>query len=276
MALANVTTSHHGKTYRCLHVTKVADYLRIMRVVSLVPSWTEFLHDLDVDVVGQTKFCVRPASKFRTVPRIGGTKNVKVQDVLALKPDLVVANLEENDKTQVEALVERLPEGVLLTDVRTVPNAWTAMAQLGERVDRTAQACDMVNRIQDAWGEPRAIVGQAGYAVWSSPWMVAGHDTFIHDVMRHWGIGNAIDGGTESRYPTTGEDPERGTLAARQWLLPSEPFPFQPKHLPALHAAHPEARFRLVDGEAFSWYGSRMLHVTAHLREVAKWVAETA
>lgn len=276
MALANVTASHHGKTYRCLHATKVADYLRIMRVVSLVPSWTEFLHDLDVEVVGQTKFCVRPASKFRTVPRIGGTKNVKVQDVLALKPDLVVANREENDKTQVEALMARLPGGVLLTDVRTVPDAWTAMAQLGERVDRAADARDMVNRIRDAWGEPRAIVGQAGYAVWSAPWMVAGHDTFIHDVMSHWGIGNAIDGGTESRYPSTGEDSERGTLAARQWLLPSEPFPFQPKHLPALHAAHPEARFRLVDGEAFSWYGSRMLHVTAHLGEVAEWVAETA
>ena len=276
MALANVTASHHGKTYRCLHATKVADYLRIMRVVSLVPSWTEFLHDLDVEVVGQTKFCVRPASKFRTVPRIGGTKNVKVQDVLALKPDLVVANREENDKTQVEALMARLPGGVLLTDVRTVPDAWAAMTQVGSRVDRAADARDMVSRIQDAWGEPRAIVGQAGYAVWSSPWMVAGHDTFIHDVMRHWGIGNAIDGGTESRYPTTGEDPERGTLAAPQWLLPSEPFPFQSKHLPALHAAHPEARFRLVDGEAFSWYGSRMLHVTAHLREVAQWVAETA
>ena len=80
-----------------------------MRVVSLVPSWTEFLHDLDVDVVGQTKFCVRPASKFRKVPRIGGTKNVKVQDVLALKPDLVVANREENDKAQVESLMEGLP-----------------------------------------------------------------------------------------------------------------------------------------------------------------------
>ena len=247
-----------------------------MRVVSLVPSWTEFLHDLDVDVVGQTKFCVRPASKFRALPRIGGTKNVKVEDVLALKPDLVVANREENDKAQVEALMEGLPEGVLLTDVRTVPDAWAAMAQVGSRVDRAVDARDMVNRIQDAWGEPRPIVGQAGYAVWSSPWMAAGHDTFIHDVMRHWGIANAIDGGPESRYPTTGKDLERGTLAARQWLLPSEPFPFQPKHLPALHAAHPEARFRLVDGEAFSWYGSRMLHVTAHLREVAQWVAETA
>ena len=276
MALANVTASHHSKTYRCLHATKVADYLRIMRVVSLVPSWTEFLHDLDVDVVGQTKFCVRPASKFRALPRIGGTKNVKVEDVLALKPDLVVANREENYKAQVEALMEGLPEGVLLTDVRTVPDAWAAMAQVGSRVDRAVDARDMVNRIQDAWGEPRAIVGQAGYAVWSSPWMVAGHNTFIHDVMRHWGIANAIDGGPESRYPTTGKDLERGTLAARQWLLPSEPFPFQPKHLPALHAAHPEARFRLVDGEAFSWYGSRMLHVTAHLNEVAQWVAETA
>ena len=80
-----------------------------MRVVSLVPSWTEFLHDLSVDVVGQTKFCVRPPEAFRRVPRVGGTKTADVEVILALKPDLVVANLEENDREQVEALQEACP-----------------------------------------------------------------------------------------------------------------------------------------------------------------------
>ena len=250
-----------------------------MRVVSLVPSWTEFLHDLDVDVVGQTKFCIRPASMFRALPRIGGTKNVKVEDVLALKPDLVVANREENDKAQVEALMEGLPEGVLLTDVRTVPDAWAAMAQVGSRVDRAVDARDMVNRIQDAWGEPRAIVGQAGYAVWSSPWMAAGHDTFIHDVMRHWGIQNAVadlpseELAQAGRYPSLGDDEAAGVRYAGRWLLPSEPFPFAAKHLEALEAAHPNRQFMLVDGEAFSWYGTRMWHAAAHFEEVRRWMA---
>ena len=245
-----------------------------MRVVSLVPSWTEFLHDLEVDVVGQTKFCVRPASQFRRVPRIGGTKNVKVDDVLALQPDFVVANREENDRTQVEALMHALPRNaIMLTDVRTVRDAWEEMVRLGQRVDRTNQAQNMVNHIQDLWGDPKPPCGEAGYAVWSSPWMVAGADTFIHDVMRHWGIGNANANHHEGRYPTTGDGPDTGCLSAQVWLLPSEPFPFQSKHLPALEAAHPKAHFRLVDGEAFSWYGSRMLHASNHLRDVAHWVA---
>ena len=108
-----------------------------MRVISLVPSWTEFLHDLNVDVVGQTKYCVRPKSKFHTVTRIGGTKNIKVDQILALKPDLVLANREENDQMQVEHLSQHLPaDGVMLTDVRKIEDAWIEMARIGERVER--------------------------------------------------------------------------------------------------------------------------------------------
>ena len=82
-----------------------------MRVVSLVPSWTEFLHDLNVNVVGQTKFCVRPQTAFRKLPRVGGTKTVKVDKVMDLQPDLIVANREENDQGQIEALMAAMPSG---------------------------------------------------------------------------------------------------------------------------------------------------------------------
>ena len=246
-----------------------------MRVVSLVPSWTEFLHDLNVNVVGQTKFCVRPQTAFRTLPRVGGTKTVKLDAVLGLEPDLVVANREENDREQIEALMAAMPsERVVVTDVRTVEQALDEMRRLGEAVDRNDPAVDMIQRTRDAWGDPKPVVGRAGYAVWSSPWMVAGPDTFIHSVMAHWGIENAMSTtDSEARYPTLAETPDVGVDFSDCWLLPSEPFPFKDKHLRGFEENHPDKRFKLVDGEAFSWYGSRMLHVTEHLREVSQWVA---
>ena len=249
-----------------------------MRVVSLVPSWTEFLHDLDVNVVGQTKFCVRPQTAFRNLPRVGGTKTVKVDAVLGLEPDLVVANREENDREQIEALMSAMPAGsVVVTDVRTVEQALGEMRRLGDAVDRNAAADDMIQRTRDAWGDPKPVVGRAGYAVWSSPWMVAGPDTFIHSVMGHWGIENAMGtADSEARYPTLAETPDVGVDFSDCWLLPSEPFPFKGKHLHGFEENHPDKRFKLVDGEAFSWYGARMLQVTQHLREVRQWVAGRA
>ena len=246
-----------------------------MRVVSLVPSWTEFLHDLDVNVVGQTKFCVRPQTAFRNLPRVGGTKTVKVDAVLGLEPDLVVANREENDREQIEALMSAMPSGsVVVTDVRTVEQALGEMRRLGEAVERNDPADDMIQRTRDAWGDPKPVVGRAGYAVWSSPWMVAGPDTFIHSVMGHWGIENAMGtADSEARYPTLAETPDVGVDFSDCWLLPSEPFPFKGKHLHGFEENHPDKRFKLVDGEAFSWYGARMLQVTQHLREVRQWVA---
>ena len=247
-----------------------------MRVVSLVPSWTEFLHELEAEVVGQTKFCVRPESAFRIVPRVGGTKTVNVQAILDLQPDLVVANREENDREQVQRVQEALGhDAVLVTDVRTVSQALEAMAELGTWIGCEAKAREWSERIAEAWGDPRPARGEAGYAVWSSPWMAAGADTFISDVMKHWGIANAFEvTSSNDRYPTLGESPKQGARKARTWLLPSEPFPFADKHLASLQAESPDARFKLVDGEAFSWYGSRMLHVVDHLRAVSAWAAE--
>ena len=274
MSAANVTASHHCKSDWRTHGAKVDHYLRPMRVVSLVPSWTEFLHDLDSHVVGQTKFCVRPMSAFRSVDRIGGTKTIDVEKILALQPDLVVANKEENDREQVQELMVRCPSHceVVVTDIRSLDSVWRAMHQLGESLEKRQETNQMVTQIQERWGEAKPLVGKAGYAVWPKPWMAAGTDTFIHHVMQHWGIGNAVEG--PSRYPSLAEESGRGVPHARLWLLPSEPFPFQQKHLTALQEDHPLAAFRLVDGEAFSWYGSRMLHAAGHLQEVAEWVAE--
>ncbi|MBS18375.1 MAG: cobalamin-binding protein [Crocinitomicaceae bacterium] len=280
MALADVPTPHNRETYRTCHAAKVADYLRAMRVVSLVPSWTEFLHDLQAEVVGQTKFCVRPDTAYRSLPRVGGTKTVYVDRVVELQPDLVVANKEENAREDLERLAALLPPScdILVTDVRTVDAAFDAMSDLGARLERVAQAESWVARIRDAWGDPKPVVGSAAYAVWAKPWMAAGPDTFIHDVMRHWGIHNAVADlpskklAQAGRYPNLGDDEAAGVQHAGRWLLPSEPFPFAAKHLEALENAQPGRQFMLVDGEAFSWYGTRMWHAAAHFEEVRRWM----
>jgi hypothetical protein len=143
------------------------------------------------------------------------------------------------------------------------------MTSLGVQCDKAELARTFVEEIRELWGQPRPLVAKAGYAVWRSPWMVAGPNTFIHDVLRWWGIDNAFghmrDG---DRYPTLSPSDTEGIGLARTWLLPSEPFPFKDKHLPDFRDAHSEARFHLVDGEAFSWYGTRMKHVVKHLASI--------
>ena len=168
-----------------------------MRVVSLVPSWTEFLHDLDVNVVGQTKFCVRPQTAFRTLPRVGGTKTVKIDAVLGLEPDLVVANREENDRAQIEALMAALPsERVVVTDVRTVEHASDEMRRLGDAVDRNAAADNMIQRTKDAWGDPKPV--------WAVPVMRFG----LH--LGWW--------------------PARAHSSTASWRIGASTMPFAPRH----------------------------------------------
>lgn len=208
---------------------------------------------------------------------MGGTKNVRVDAVLDLAPDLVVCNREENDRDQIEALQAALPDRahVEVTDVRTVCDAWDAMHHLGRITGRASKASSWVQRIQDAWGDPRPRRGEAGYVVWQSPWMVAGPDTYIHDVMAWWGIANACDSAhvhATGRYPTLADGLDQGASWCNTWLLPSEPFPFSETHVQRLK--NHNVASKLVDGEAFSWYGSRMAQCTAHLNEVAGWVAQ--
>ena len=224
-----------------------------MRIVSLVPSWSEWLVDLGVEPVGVTRFCVHPEGLHRRVARVGGTKQVDVPRVHALKPDLVIACREENVKTQVEAL--DVP--VLVTDASTVEGAWKDMLRIAEAVGRADQGRDWVSRIQTAWGQPRTAEWTAAYAIWRDPWMVAGGDTYIHDVLSWWGVANAF--ADELRYPEATD-----WRAAEVVLLSSEPYPFRESHVKLLRQEGQTAL--LVNGEAFSWYGSRMLHAVQDLR----------
>lgn len=227
-----------------------------MRIVSLVPSWSEWLVDLGVQPVGVTKFCVHPPGLNRPDRRIGGTKNVHVEQVDALAPDLVIACKEENVREQVEAL----SAPVLVTDAQTVEQAWAEMQRIAEAVGRRAEGSDWVDRIRTAWGDAQLVQHRAAYAIWKEPWMVAGGGTYISDVLRWWGVENVFAG--RPRYP---EVTDWG--GAEVVLLSSEPFPFSPAHALDLQASGQPAL--VVNGEAFSWYGSRMLHAVEDLRALS-------
>jgi ABC-type Fe3+-hydroxamate transport system substrate-binding protein len=235
-----------------------------MRIVSLVPSLTELLFDLGLseEVVGITKFCVHPAAWHTSKRRVGGTKNVRVSDVLALRPDIVLASKEENVREQVEAL-----PGVYLTDITDLPGAVAEIRAIGRLVGRAERAEALAAEITAAFErlrEARAHLADsaaapvpAAYFIWRDPWMVVGGDTFINDMMERAGLVNVYR--HLRRYPTVDPAEVRGLA-----LLSSEPYPFGEKHAAEL----PGATAQLVDGEMFSWYGSRLRLAPAYFQKL--------
>ena len=243
--------------------------MRPQRIVSLVPSLTELLAELglDAEVVGLTRFCVRPPGWKARKTIVGGTKNVDVGRVRALAPDLVIANVEENEREPVEAIAEFAP--VLLTEPATVDAALATIRAVGGAVGRGPLADALADEIARGFGalapEASGEAVRALYLIWRDPWMAAGGDTYISDVMARGGIGNVCGG--LARYPTLAPAEVR-RLAPEAVLLSSEPYPFAEKHLAEIRALAPEAEAVLVDGEAFSWYGPRMRAAPAALRAV--------
>ncbi|MGB1122900.1 MAG: helical backbone metal receptor [Flavobacteriales bacterium] len=233
-----------------------------MRIVSLVPSWTEYAVDLGCakELVGRTKFCVRAGEAAELIPIIGGTKRIHLDRVEQLKPDLVIASKEENTRQDVEACGAFAD--VLVTDVRSIADAFEALETIGEALEKPAAGAAWRSNVEKAWGEPRTHAVKALYAIWQNPLMVAGHDTYIHAVMNWWGIDNAAPASVDRRYPELNAE-HLEAMAGTPILLASEPFPFAAKHVEQF--ADAGLRPMLVDGEAFSWYGSRMRHVVNYL-----------
>lgn len=233
------------------------------RIVSLVPSLTETLFDLGAEdrIVGLTKFCVHPDHLRRERTRIGGTKGVNIAAIMDLQPDLVIANLEENEAQDVMALeIAGIPCWVC--DVRTVERAFDLLAELGTLIGCADRGAALREEVRAAWQEARADfsppVEAVAYAVWRNPWMWAGQDAYIQDVLRWWGWRPWPDA---MRYPEL-EMEEVWDSGVGEVLLPTEPFPFKEAH----RAECGGLDTRLVDGEMFSWYGSRMALVPDYLR----------
>ncbi len=229
------------------------------RIVSLVPSKTELLYDLGLGerVVGITKFCIHPETWFKTKHRVGGTKKVDMEKVRALKPDLIIGNKEENDRSDIEALSAEFP--VWMSDVRDLPGALEMIEGIGALTGTQEKAASLTKGIDAAFEglgkreEPRTVA----YLIWREPFMAAGHGTFVDDMLQRCGLVNVFDEG-DARYP---EFSAQGLAEAdpEVVLLSSEPYPFQEKHIAEINMILPGTPVRLVDGELFSWYGSRLL-----------------
>lgn len=229
------------------------------RIISLVPSQTELLHylGLETEVVGITKFCVHPEKWFRTKQRIGGTKTYHLDRIDALLPDLIIANKEENDQAQVEALAEKYP--VWISDIKNLADALDMINRVGNLVGKASEADNLVGNIQEQFVNlsTRTTLQSAVYFVWREPYMVAGGDTFINEMMRFAGFQNMLE--NQTRYPEISLD-DLAKMKPEAILLPSEPFPFKEKHIADFQEICPNAAIHLVDGELYSWYGNRLLN----------------
>jgi ABC-type Fe3+-hydroxamate transport system substrate-binding protein len=228
------------------------------RIVSLVPSQTELLYHLGLDeeIVGITKFCVHPNHWFEAKQKVGGTKSIHISQVERLAPDLIIANKEENTKEDIERMQAFCP--VWVSDVSSFDDALNMIEGLGLLLNRMAQASQLLGQIRNAKQQFELATLQktpALYFIWKSPYMVAGCDTFINDMMKLAGFENVVH---QNRYPIL-ELSEIQKLSPKLILLSSEPFPFKQNDVLALSQQLPDTKVILVDGELFSWYGSRML-----------------
>jgi len=237
------------------------------RIVSLVPSQTELLFDLGLyeEVVGITKFCVHPDEWYHHKTRIGGTKNIDIEKIQALQPDLILANKEENVQEQVEAL--RLFCPVYVSNISTFDDAQEMIRQVGMLVHKELKAAELVQNILSEFATLKALDCklQTCYLIWRKPYMTVGGDTYISDVMELCGFENVfVD---EIRYPElTIERMEMENCELV--LLSSEPYPFKEAHVTELQKHLPNAKIILVDGEMFSWYGSRLLKAPTYFRQL--------
>ncbi|PXW13623.1 MULTISPECIES: helical backbone metal receptor [unclassified Chryseobacterium] len=243
-----------------------------MKIVSLVPSITEALFDLGLtenEVVGRTKFCIHPQDKIKNVPIIGGTKNINIEKIKALQPDLILANKEENVKDQVEALMDDYK--VMVTNIDTIEDNYYLLKNLGKLFGKEDRAQVFNLKIYDVLNQAKLdIPVKAAYLIWKNPYMTIGSDTFIHRILTEIGFENIFK--NQTRYPQiTTED----LADADVIMLSSEPFPFKEKHIEELKAFYPDKKIIIVDGEAFSWYGTHIAKCEEYFRELVSQFAYT-
>jgi iron complex transport system substrate-binding protein len=244
-----------------------------VRVVSLCPSLTETVADLGAGdaLVGCTKFCVHPADLVERLPKVGGTKDPRVERILQLRPDLVLLNEEENRREDAQALTAAGIE-CHVSFPKRVEHVPELIEDLGRRLGFAGRGRELAEELRaeieapiPAGPAPRVV-----YLIWRKPWMSVNGTTFISDLLAAGGLENAL-GEDAERYLTL-EVEALMALNPDRVLLSSEPFPFRAKHRDELvEATGWEAeRFVFVDGERLSWHGTRCLAGLRYARELAE------
>ena len=231
------------------------------RIISLVPSQTELLVDLGLEssIVGVTKFCVHPKHLRMSKAVVGGTKQINIAKIEALRPDIILCNKEENTKEIIESLKEIA--AIHVSDIYNLEDCFELINMYGEIFNIKRTTSTLVSNIQL---EREAFQLQfqnrdklkVAYFIWKKPWMVAASDNFIDVMITEAGFVNVYK--EEKRYPEI--DLNNPKLKEADLIfLSSEPFPFKEEHVLELQSKFPEKTIKIVDGELFSWYGSRLL-----------------
>ena len=242
-----------------------------MRIISVVPSLTELLFDLGIEneIVGITRFCIHPKGKVGSITKVGGTKSLKLERISSLNPDIIIANKEENAKSDIEYLQKHY--NVLLTDIFTLDDALDSILEIGEKTNVFPIAQKLVTEIKYEFEQLKPFSNSnnvVGYFIWENPKMISGRNTFINDLINKLGFVN-MDINPESRYPELSTQ-EVNELNPDVIFLSSEPFPFKEKHKLEFEIQFPKARVILVDGEMFSWYGSRLKKAPKYFNQLIK------
>lgn len=236
------------------------------RIVSLVPSQTELLVDLGLieSIVGITKFCVHPSNLRKEKTIVGGTKKVHYDRIEQLNPDIILCNKEENTKEMVDKLKNIAP--VHVSDIATIEDNNTLIKQYGLLFNKETIAQDCILQINQNLKEFISIKKDQKplkclYLIWKNPYMAAGRGTFINHLLEINGFENTI---TKERYPEVEVDYFKSVDAI---FLSSEPFPFNKKHLREIEVLT-NVKVLLVDGEYFSWYGSRLIKAFTYFKSL--------
>lgn len=228
------------------------------RIISVVPSQTELLFQLGLDdeVVGITKFCVHPKQWGSVKTKVGGTKNLNIKKIEALNPDLIIANKEENNAEQIKFLQQKFP--VWTSNISTLEESLAMIKSIAKITRKTKNANTLCAEIlhefkiyKPNFSKKHSVL----YLIWKKPYMSVGSDTIIHDLLNYCGFKNVLS--HKKRYPEIGAT-EIATLKPDFIFLSSEPYPFKEKHILELQEISPNSKIILVDGEIFSWYGSRL------------------
>ena len=232
------------------------------RIVSLVPSQTELLCDLGLQdsLVGVTKFCVHPHHIKTKIAVVGGTKQIHIDRIKKLNPDIILCNKEENTKDIVEAC--KLICSVHVSDIYNISDSLELIEQYGAIFNKKKQGTQIIDSIkkeveyfQDFILDKSFL--KTAYFIWKSPWMVAANNTFVNYMLTLNRFENVFK--DKNRYPEIDLKTQEKNKIIDLILLSSEPFPFNESHKNEIHEYFPKATIILVDGEMFSWYGSRLI-----------------
>lgn len=246
---------------RTIHLPKTPS-----RIVSLVPSQTELLVDLGLrnKIVGITKFCVHPKKLIKEIAVVGGTKEVHLDKIKKLRPDFILCNKEENTLEMVRCLEVIAP--VWISDIVTIEESIAMIDTLGTILDVKTNASKIISEITNEVALFNNFMKDKPskkvlYLIWKKPYMAAGKNTFINVLLKMNNFENIVID-ANSRYPEVNEEEIK---SADLILLSTEPYPFKNEDVKSFETMFAK-KVKLVDGEFFSWYGSRLIKAFSYFK----------